>query len=80
VVDVDHPGTAKLLFAGPGRLGDLAWSPNGEWLLVTWPAANQWVFLHGSRAHAVGNIAEQFPRHDRLGPQLELGDRWCCPE
>jgi len=80
LVDVDHPGTARLLFAGPGRLGDLAWSPSGKWLLVTWPAANQWVFLRGSRAHAVGNIGEQFPRHDHLGPQLELGDRWCCPE
>jgi hypothetical protein len=80
LVDVDHPGTAKLLFAGPGRFGDLAWSPNGEWLLVTWPAANQWVFLRGSRAHAVGNIGEQFPRHDRLGPHLELADRWCCAQ
>lgn len=80
LVDVDHPGTAKLLFAGPGNFGDLAWSPDGTWLLVTWPAANQWVFLHGSRAHAVGNIREQFPRRDHLGPQLELADRWCCPK
>jgi hypothetical protein len=78
LVDVDHPGHAKLLFAGPGTFGDLAWSPNGAWLLVTWPAANQWVFLHGSRAHAVGNIGEQFPRRDHLGPQLELAGRWCC--
>jgi len=78
LVDVDHPGQARLLFAGPGNFGDLAWSPNGAWLLVTWPAANQWVFLHGARAHAVGNIVEQFPRGDHLGPQLELAGRWCC--
>ena len=80
LVDVDHPGHARLLFAGPGAFGDVAWSPNGAWLLVTWPAANQWVFLHGSRAHAVGNIEEQFPRPDKLGPQLELAGRWCCPK
>jgi hypothetical protein len=80
LVDIDHPGHAKLLFAGPGNFGDLAWSPNGAWLLVTWPAANQWVFLHGSRAHAVGNIDEQFARGDKLGPELELADRWCCSQ
>ena len=78
LVDVDHPGTSKLLFAGPGVFGDVAWSPDGGWLLVTWPTANQWVFLHGSHVQAVGNIREQFPRADHLGPVLELSGRWCC--
>jgi hypothetical protein len=78
VVDLDHPGHAKLVFAGPGTFGDVAWSPDGSWLLVSWPAANQWVFLHGAHAHAVANIAEQFPRHDHLGPMLQLAGRWCC--
>jgi WD40-like Beta Propeller Repeat len=78
LVDVDHPGTSKLLFAGPGDFGDVAWSPDGNWLLVTWPTANQWVFLHGSHVQAVGNIREQFPRADHLGPVLELSGRWCC--
>jgi hypothetical protein len=79
LVDVDRPGAAPLLFAGPGDFGDVAWSPAGSWLLVNWPAANQWVFLHGSRARAVGNIRQQFPREDGLGPMLELAGRWCCP-
>ena len=78
LVDVDHPGTSKLLFAGPGVFRDLAWSPNGSWLLVNWPTANQWVFLHGSHVQAVANIREQFPRSDHLGPELELAGRWCC--
>ena len=78
LVDVDHPGRSKLLFAGPGVFRDLAWSPNGGWLLVDWPTANQWVFLHGSRVQAVANIREQFPRSDHLGPELELAGRWCC--
>ena len=76
LVDVDARYAAKLLFAGPGAFGDIAWSPNGEWLLVTWPTADQWVFIHGSRVRAVANIEEQFPRRDRLGPLLELGGRW----
>lgn len=78
LVDVDHPGRARLLFAGPGVFGDIAWSPDGGWLLVAWPTADQWIFLHGSRAHAVANIEEQFPRADHLGPMLQLAGRWCC--
>jgi hypothetical protein len=78
VVDVDHPGHARLLFAGPGTFGDIVWSPDGRWLLLAWPTADQWLFLRGSRVHAVANIREQFPRHDGLGPLLQLDGRWCC--
>jgi len=73
LVDVDHPGHARLLFAGPGVFGDLAWSPNGRWLLVDWPSADQWVFLHGNRVHAVANVQRQFP-----GGMLQLTNGWCC--
>ncbi len=78
IVDVDHPGTARLLFAGPGTFGDVEWSPTGAWLLVNWPDANQWVFIKGKRVRAVANIREQFARADGLGPTLELSGRWCC--
>jgi dipeptidyl aminopeptidase/acylaminoacyl peptidase len=80
LVDVDHPGHARLLFAGPGTFGDVVWSPVGGWLLVNWPAANQWVFLNGKRVHAVANIRQQFPRDDGLGARLELTGRWCCAQ
>jgi hypothetical protein len=72
VVDLDRPGTGKLVLAGPGTFGDVVWSPTGSWLLVTWPAADQWVFLHGSRAHAVGNIRSQF------GGATHVTGDWCC--
>jgi hypothetical protein len=78
LVDVDRPGHSRLLFAGPGAFGDIAWAPDGTWLLVTWPAADQWVFLHGPRLRAVANIREQFPRRDGRGALLELAGRWCC--
>jgi WD40 repeat protein len=76
--DIDHPGEARLLFAGPGVFGDMVWSPDDRWLLVGWPTADQWVFLHGARVHAVSNIREQFPRNDHRGPRLEFDQRWCC--
>ena len=78
VVDIDRPGHAKTVFAGPGTFGDFAWSPDGRWLLLAWPTADQWLFLHGSHVHAVGNIKEQFPRQDRHGPRLQFDQRWCC--
>lgn len=74
LVDIDRPGHARLLFAGPGAFGDVAWSPGGDWLLVSWPAANQWLFIHGTKVHAVGNIRRQFGQ----GPLPRLAGRWCC--
>jgi WD40 repeat protein len=78
VIDVDLPGRGQLLFAGPGAFGSIAWSPDGRWLLVGWPTADQWLFLRGSRVHAVANIREQFPRRDHKGPSLQFDSRWCC--
>ena len=78
LVDVDHPGRGRLLFAGPGTFGDFAWSPDGRWLLLAWPTADQWLFLRGSHVHAVANIREQFPRSDDRPSMLLLGGRWCC--
>jgi hypothetical protein len=72
LVDLDRLGPEPLLFAGPGIFGDVAWSPDGAWLLVPWPTANQWLFVHGTHVRAVGNIRAQF------GPAAQLGGRWCC--
>ena len=76
LVDIDHPGHARLRFAGPGTFGDVVWSPDGTTLLVDWPTANQWVFLRGSKVHAVANIREEFPRADDVPPRLLVAGRW----
>lgn len=76
LVDVDRPGHARLLFAGPGTFSDIVWSPDGTTLLVNWPTANQWLFLRGSKVHAVGNIRSEFPRADDLPPRLLVAGRW----
>lgn len=72
------PATRQVL-AGTG-LGGLTWSPDGRWLVVSWPALNQWVFVrvHGaSHVAAVSRIAQQFSPTGSAAefPQL---DGWCC--
>jgi WD40 repeat protein len=66
------------VLAGVG-LRQVIWSPDGRWLLVSWPAANQWVFvrvLGAPRIAAVSRISQTFAtgRHQSF-PQL---DGWCC--
>lgn len=69
----DLAGRRQRLFAGTG-LRQLAFSPDGKWLLVGWRAANQWVFLRADghpRILAVSHIAQQFNSF----PTIE---GWCC--
>jgi hypothetical protein len=61
-------------------LRELSWSPDGRWLLVTLPAADQWVFVRVAgrlRVAAVSRIARQFGIRSTTGgfPRLE---GWCC--
>jgi hypothetical protein len=65
--------TPRRLFRVTGRIGQIAWSPNGRWLLVTWPDADQFLFVHGRRIHAVSGIARQFGG----GAFPRIGG-WCC--
>jgi hypothetical protein len=67
------------LFTGPGLISDLAFSPDGRWVLLGWRAADQWLFLHRGdrRVRAAGAIAAQFaPRARRPGFPRVAG--WCC--
>ena len=69
----------RRVLSGAG-LRQLAWSPDGRWLLVSWPAADQWVFVRIAgmpRIAAVSRIARQFSaRSAQAGfPRIE---GWCC--
>lgn len=66
---------ARRLFNGAGDFGELGWSPDDRWVLVTWPTANQWLFVRadGRGIRAVSNISEQF--RSRSFPRV---DGWCC--
>ena len=66
----------RQLFAGAG-VRTVSFSPDGHWLLVDWPAANQWVFVRVAGAPhvtAVSRISQQFSVRGAF-PQF---DGWCC--
>jgi hypothetical protein len=76
-VTVRHPVPRRVL-AGAG-LGQVAWSPDGRWVLISWPAANQWVFvrvLGPPRIAAVSRISQQFPGDPSA--RLPRFEGWCC--
>jgi WD40 repeat protein len=73
-------GSAHVLFRTPGRLGELAWSPDGRRLLISWPQADQWLFVPAgprSRVKAVAGIGAAFAPGGGASrfPSVE---GWCC--
>jgi dipeptidyl aminopeptidase/acylaminoacyl peptidase len=78
------PGEARFLYSAPGDFRSLAVSPNGNWLLVGWSNANQWLFLRlaAAKVQAVSNIVEQFGGKTPSGPlekAFPTSMSWCCP-
>jgi WD40 repeat protein len=75
--DADQLSAApRRVFSGAGRFGDVAWSPDGRWLLLSWPSADQLLFIRSAgvrRLLAYSNITEQFG--GRAFPHLR---GWCC--
>lgn len=67
----------RRVFSGAGVFTELAWSPDGRWLLMAWLAADQWVFVRPARGEprivAVSNVSTQF--RSRSFPRVE---GWCC--
>lgn len=60
----------------PSRVSDLTWSPNGEWILLGLPDANQWLFVRpkDGEVRAVSNVEEQF---ESTGSFPRVAG-WCC--
>ena len=74
-----HDHAVRRILSGAG-LRQLAWSPDGRWLLVSWPVADQWVFVRVAgtpRIAAASHIARQFTARGttQAFPQIE---GWCC--
>jgi hypothetical protein len=72
---------ARVLLASPGRLGHFAWSPDGRFIAVAWPSADQWLFVptgRSGRAITAARIAADFDPGAR-GPSGEPAPaEWCC--
>ncbi len=77
-------GPVSELFAGPGRFGPVAFSPDGRWLLVPWQSADQWLFLPigdergGGRITAVDGISREFDPGGTGSPAFPRVEGWCC--
>jgi dipeptidyl aminopeptidase/acylaminoacyl peptidase len=70
----------RRLFAGAGGFARVRWSPDDRWVLISWPAANQWLFLRSasvSGVSAVRDIARQFDPGARQARFPAVAD-WCC--
>lgn len=68
----------RIVFSGAGLFAELAWSPDGRWLLIDWRTADQWVFIQSAavRRIAVRNIGNTFDS----GPEhYATLAGWCCP-
>jgi hypothetical protein len=64
---LEADGRRRVVLSGPGRLTDPTWSPDGRWLLVGWPAADQWLFVRSDeprRVIAIDGISSQFDPGD----------------
>lgn len=71
----------RLLFAGAGRLTGLTWSPDGEWLLVGWPTADQFLFVRpGSppSVRAAQGVSAEFDPRAAVPNGAPVPAGWCC--
>jgi hypothetical protein len=80
-IDVRQAGSKpRRLFAGSGHFGGVRWSPDDRWVLISWPAANQWLFLRSARVcgvSAVRDIARLCDPGVRSARFPAIAD-WCC--
>ena len=64
-------GSRRTLFQGLGRFAEALYSPDGEWLLLAWPSADQWLFLNPARSapgrRDLRHRRPVRPRHDLAG-------------
>lgn len=74
-----EPGNARPVFSAPGAIGEIEWSPDGEWLLVAWTGADQWIFVRPAPSREVRTVVELADRFDAgSGPELPIVSGWCC--
>ncbi|MBA3735617.1 MAG: hypothetical protein H0W90_10550 [Actinobacteria bacterium] len=66
---------ARRVFAGAGSFDTVAWSPDGNWLVLGWPSADQWLFI---RSAAVRKVIPISGIDSAFGPGAQPTE-WCCP-
>ena len=83
VVQRDGGGRGRVLFGARGPLTGPSWSPDGRWLLVGWPEADQWLFIPATergRPLPIDNIREQFDPGGSGGGRFPRVAGWTLPQ
>jgi hypothetical protein len=73
---------ARPMFSARGDLTGPTWSPDGRWLLVGWPAADQWLMIEADRPRhvvAFDRISEQFDPGGNGHAAFPRVDGWILP-
>jgi hypothetical protein len=65
---------ARRVFEGAGRVDAVHPSPDGRWLLLSWPTADQWLFV---RARGRPRVDGASGIRDRFGAPTAVAG-WCC--
>jgi len=62
------------------RFGPPVFSPDGDWILLPWPEADQWLFVNTEdrRVTAVADVARQFDSDDKGDERFPEVAGWCC--
>jgi hypothetical protein len=62
------------------RFGPPVFSPDGEWILLPWPEADQWLFVNtkDERVTAIADIARQFDANSKGKAGFPDVAGWCC--
>ena len=70
-------GPPRRVLTRPGRITDPTWSPDGKWLLVARPGADQWLFIRPSRPRPGRGRRQHLPpvRPRRRRPVALPGDQ-----
>jgi hypothetical protein len=73
----------QVLFSALGNLTGPTWSPDGRWILVGWPEADQWLFINAddpTRVKPFENIAEQFGGEASTASDFPRVAGWILPQ
>jgi hypothetical protein len=73
---ISRTGEPRELFSGRGRFDGPVWSPDGRWVAIGWPDADQLVLIRTvgrAQIRAIANVSSQF--RSRTFPTIS---GWCC--
>jgi hypothetical protein len=83
LLTIREDGERRVAFTVSGRLTRPTWSPDGRWLLVGWPAADQWLFIDADRPRHreyFGHISEQFDPGGTGAGSFPRAAGWILPQ